>query len=184
MDDIKKPRGRPKEEPKPEKIKTRDAHPGAGKPKGHPQRDREELLTRKIDAGLISRYLTLNSHLTLKELQHRLKFEEISILEGMTIKGLIMAYKSGNYSQINFFYERLIGKVPNKIEHSVENPLDKLSDAELIAKKRELEETNRRTLRFIEASSASVTNLEQEALAIVEASNREAETGHKDPSGV
>lgn len=147
--------------------------------KGRTQADREELAMKKIDAGMVTRYFTLNSHLTIHELIARLQTERVSVLEGMIIKGMIQAQRSGDTGQINFFLDRLIGKVPNKIEHEVKNPYKDMSIEELMQEKQRLNEINRKTLNIIEATNERVINQNREIAAYVNATGNSADSGVK-----
>jgi hypothetical protein len=117
----------------------------------NPKADREERIVKKVDAGLISRYLNINSHLTVQEMQAKLKdAKSLSFLEYMTIRGMVVAAQTGDTNRLNFFYDRMIGKVPQKIEHGVADPFEGKTNEELIEIKRKLEATNRQTLKHIE----------------------------------
>ena len=131
--------------------------------RGKAMYDREELIARKIDNRTITRYLTLNSHLTPRELLDRLREEDVSTLEAMIIKAMLKGYRTGDVNQLNFFFERLVGKVPNQIKHSVDNPYDGMSDEELLAEKRRVTEINRKTMRLIEQTNPR--RIEEESIA-------------------
>ncbi len=138
-----------------------------------PQHDREERVLKKVDVRLITRYLTVNSHLSLKEMQAKLKPENaknISMLEYMTIRGMVVAAQTGDTNRINFFYDRLIGKVPQKITHGLDDPYEGKSTEELVEIKRKLEASGRQTLKHIEQLPRT-----QEQAAIAEAEYRKLE---------
>ncbi len=151
--------------------KGNKAAKGVGGREGKPTVDREERLLKKIDAGMITRYLTLNSHLTVQEMQKKLKSaKDISMLEYMTIRGMIVAAQTGDTNRINFFYDRLIGKVPQKITHGLDDPYEGKSTEELIEMKRKLEASGRQTVKHIE----QLPRMKEQA-AEVEAEYRELE---------
>lgn len=137
-------------------------------PKGRTKADREQLAVKKIDLDLVTNYFTINSHLTPHELVARLRTQKVSMLEAMIIKGMLRAYRTGDTFQINFFIERLVGKVPNKIEHSVKNPYEGMSIDQLMAEKIRLTELNRKTLDFIETTNERVITLEKEVKEYVD----------------
>ena len=89
----------------------------------------------KIDKALIDRYLTANSHMTVDQLIRRLNLGDVSVLEGMLIKGLLKAYRTGDPHNLNFFLDRLVGKVPTRVAHSLENELKDMDDATLVKEK-------------------------------------------------
>ena len=121
-----------------------------GVPKGTPSYDAEELAVRKIDKGMVSRYLTVNSHLTKDQLKAKLKNEQVPILEHAVISSLIRAATSGDYYVLDNIFDRMVGKVPNKIEHAKADPFEGKSIDELMQMKRELTESNIKTLRLLE----------------------------------
>jgi len=118
----------------------------------------EALRAVKIDAAMIENYITQNSHLSPHELVARLRNERVSVLEAMLIKAMLKGYRSGDVSQISFFLDRLVGRVPNKIEHNVTNPYKDMSMDELMAEKKKVTELNRRTTQFLEATNERTIN--------------------------
>ena len=89
----------------------------------------------KIDKALVDRYLTANSHMSVEGLIERLQLGGVSILEGMLIKGMLKAYRTGDPHNLSFFLDRLIGKVPTRIAHSLENELAGMDDEQLMREK-------------------------------------------------
>lgn len=89
----------------------------------------------RVDKALVDRYLRVNSHLTVEQLITRLKLEGVSVLEGMLIKSMLKAYRTGDPHNVNFILDRLIGKVPTRVAHSLENELKDLDDEQLKKKK-------------------------------------------------
>jgi len=116
---------------------------------------------------MISRYLTLNSHLTVDQIREKIKLRQCSMLEAMVCRGMIMAYVTGDTHRIDFFFERLIGKVPNKIEHSKPDPFEGKTIEELRLMKLQYEEANRRSLNYIEQNSERVKQQERDVIEIV-----------------
>lgn len=111
--------------------------------------DREELANRRLDHGLISRYITLNSHLTRLELRDRLKEKGLSIVEERIIKSLLGDEASLSLGDL---INRTAGKVPDVIEHAVRDKYAGWTVEELQAEKRRLSDINRKTLTQIENS--------------------------------
>lgn len=100
--------------------------------------------TKKVDKALVDSYLCINSHLTVDELVNKLNGVgpngepvRISVLEGMLIKAMIMAYRRGDVSTIEFLLDRMIGRIPNKVALSLDNELADLSDEELLKRKQQ-----------------------------------------------
>lgn len=156
--------------PKPQDIKKGEKRAlGVKGRKGRPHYDREERLAVRVDKGLVTRYLSLNSHLTLSELKEKIKLNSgISALENMVIRGMIRACNTGDSFQIGFYLDRLVGKVPNKVEHSVPDPFEGMTNDQLLEEKRKLETINRKTMSFIEGTE-HVINLENKVKQLADA---------------
>ena len=107
----------------------------------------EALANKKIDKFLITRYVTLNSHLTEDEARQRLEDPTISIFEKRIIGSLIGCDDALNFNQI---IERVAGKVEERHLHSAIDPYEGKTNEELIEEKRRLEEQNRRYLQYVE----------------------------------
>jgi len=151
----KKPRGKPFE------IKHKKSVGNKGKTTA--SYDREELASRKVDHNLLSRYFTLNSHLTEDELRERLESgERITILE----KRIILALLGDRDADLDFIFNRMAGKVPDVVRHGKEDPFSNMSIEELIQRKRELEDSNRQTLKYIEAEQERQRQIESAAIDI------------------
>lgn len=136
--------------------------------KGRQQYDREELATRTIDNRTVVRYFTLNSHLTINELKARVKNNEVTALESIVINAMINA-NAGDVYKMNALLDRIVGKVPDHIKHSVHDPYAGKTLEELMEEKRRLEKINRQTMNYIEANSESFRQQEMEAQKIVNA---------------
>jgi len=91
---------------------------------------------KKIDAAMLTRYITLNSHLSENELKERLKDPTISIFEKRIIKSLL-----GKDSALSFQYmvERLVGKIADRHVHEVADKYANKTTEELMEEKRRLE---------------------------------------------
>lgn len=162
----KKPRGKPI-------AKGQKLGVGNKSKKDQPQYDREERLARKIDTSMVVRYVTLNSHLTVEEIKSRLNDRnrgKISFLEYMILRCMVVCAQTGDTNRLDMILDRLIGKVPQKTIHAVEDPLEGKEMDELLKMKRDLEETNRKTLQHIEKLPAI-----QQKSNTLEAEYRESE---------
>lgn len=126
--------------------------------KGVTRTELEAFRAIKIDAAMIENYITQNSHLSPHELVARLRNERVSILEAMLIKAMLKGYRNGDVAQLSFFLDRLVGKVPNKIEHEVKNPYKDMSMEELMAEKKKVTELNRKTTQFLETTNERIIN--------------------------
>lgn len=121
--------------------------------KGITQYDREQLILKKIDNVTVVNYITLNSHLTREQLEYRITKEKPSAIEGMLIRGLLRAYDTGDIHQMNFYLDRLVGKVATTLKHEVANPFKDVPTEELIKQKEQLAVIGRRTMDLYEQTS-------------------------------
>lgn len=110
------------------------------KGKTHVTQTLEKVANQKVDKALVDKFLTFNSHLTPNELLKKLKVKPVSILEGMLIKGMLKAFRTGDPHNIDFILNRLIGKVPTRIAHSLDNELQDLTEEQLLERKRQYAE--------------------------------------------
>ena len=147
--------------------------------KGATRLDREALAVKKIDANLVTRIITLNSHLSPHELTARLRTEYVSMLEAMVIKAMIKCYNTGDVHSLNFFFDRLVGKVPNHVKHEVANPYEGMTDAELLAEKERLQKINRDTLELEMKHNPKLVTQEREVTEFV---NGKPEEGSSEDS--
>lgn len=123
---------------------------GVANRKGLAAYDADELATRTIDKQMVSRYLMVNSHLTKDQIKARLATGQVSMLESMVMRTMLRCYYSGEVGILDFFLDRIVGKVPNKVEHTKADPYEGKTLEELQAEKLRLEAINRKTLSFIE----------------------------------
>lgn len=121
--------------------------PGNQLSKGISSADMESLANKRIDASLVARYITANSHLSEPQLRERLKDSTISIFEKRIIKSLL-----GEDSALSFQYmvERLAGKIVERHVHEVANKYSDMTTEELLAEKRRLEEQHRVNIDYAE----------------------------------
>lgn len=123
--------------------------------------NREELLNKRIDHRLVTDYITLNSHLTIKDLKDKLKYEKVSALEHMIVQAIINAALTGAPEKVDFILNRLIGKTPTLIGIAkLPNAMDEMSTEELIAEKLKIEEAIRDTLEYERKTSERFINQE------------------------
>lgn len=128
-------------------TKGNTASKGSSGLKGLTPLEIEALANKKIDKFLITRYITLNSHLTEDEARQRLEDPTISIFEKRIIGSLIGCDDALNFNQI---LERVAGKVEERHVHQAIDPYEGKTNEELIEEKRRLEEQNRRYLQYVE----------------------------------
>lgn len=138
----KKPRGKPF--PKGHKISVGNKGPKGG----IASYDAEELAKRKIDNSLVSRYITVNSHLTRLQLEERLVDPNISIFEERIIKSLLGQDSALAFSEM---VNRVAGKVAEEHRHGlIKDKYAEWDDGQLRAEAERLAIENRKTLTHIE----------------------------------
>lgn len=123
------------------------------------QYDREQLALKKIDKVMVTSYITLNSHLPRNELQRIMDEGKVTTLEGMLIRGLIRAYDTGDPAQMEFYLNRLIGKVPQEISHAVKNAYSEMTNEQLIKEKQKHVDSVRKTMQIYEQTKPDVVSM-------------------------
>lgn len=104
----------------------RDFLPGqSGNPKGRPPDSPEIKALKKLTKGELA--VLLNKVLQSKP--EDLKTFKGTVLELWLAAGATKAIQTGDYSRLEFLINRLIGKVPDKLEVS---EIDSVSDEELL----------------------------------------------------
>lgn len=155
---MKKPRGRPFE---------KGNKKSKGKKKGFPQYDAEELATKKVDHGMVSRYCSLNFHLTRRQLEKKLRKGGLSMLEDLVIRSLTGNTEGLSYNPVTLpiqeILNRMIGKVPDIISLAVKNKYSHMTTYQLLQEKRRLESANRETVERLEEEAKQRERLQLES---------------------
>jgi hypothetical protein len=133
--------------------------------------DADELAARTIDKALVNKYFTVNSHLTLNQLREKYRSPNLSALEGMIVKSMILGAEQGDTGRIDFFLDRLIGKVPQKVDVTKTNRFENMTLEQLQAEKARLAEINQNRLRLMEQTDR-VKQQERDVIEIT--ANRES----------
>lgn len=155
-------------------TKNNSAAKGNKSTKGQSTYRKEEKIIAIVDQKTISRYLSLNAGLTLSEMKEKLKErnrKNITMLEYMILRAMVVTAQTGDTTKLNFFFDRLVGRVPQVVKHGLEDPYESKTDEELMEIRRKLNETNRIIMNRIEQ-----TDRVKEQSKIVEAKYRELET--------
>lgn len=92
----------------------------SGNPSGRPKLPADILEGRKLNQIEVARILNRFSNYTLIQLKEILESPESTTLELAIGKIMAEGIKTGDQSRINFILDRMIGKVPDKIELSGE----------------------------------------------------------------
>lgn len=134
----------------------------------------EVVTTKKVDKALVDRFLVLNSHLSVDQLIEKLNrtTDPISVLEGMLIKAMIVAYRKGDVHTINFLLDRMIGKIPNRVAISLDNELEGLSDEELIQRKHQYANDLDKEIKFLKQYNPRVRDQLENANTIIESGSK------------
>lgn len=122
--------------------------------KGKPNYELEERLVRNVDKSLVSRYINLNSTLTVDEMKAKLQDRgNIPFLEYMIIRVLVLCAQTGDPARLNAILDRSgAGPVKQIVKHEVDDPYKDKSDEELLQMKKDLEARNREIVKNIEES--------------------------------
>lgn len=94
----------------------------SGNPAGRVKLPDEVKEAKKLNHNAM--VLALNKFLTwpTEELEAFTKDTSNPVLEMVIAKILVNAHKNGDHMRLNFIFDRLIGKVQDKIEHSLPKP--------------------------------------------------------------
>lgn len=118
-----------------------------------PNFHKEERLIKHVDGRMITRYINLNSGLTLEEMDEKLKEEnkkKITMMEYMIIRAMRTIILTGDMNKLDSLLDRAIGRVPQKTIHGIEDPYEGKTVQELEEIRSRLVETNRKIVTRIE----------------------------------
>lgn len=90
----------------------------SGNPSGRPKTPPDILEIRKMNNAEVTRMLNKFSNCTRKELEQMQSDPNTMALDLIIIKIMLEGMRSGSLSHLNFVLERMVGKTPDKIEHS------------------------------------------------------------------
>lgn len=97
-------------------TKFKKGHPGGpGRPKKDPELAKAEKLTKTEAEQHLIKFMQMD----VEALQDVLKDKKRKVIEHIIGRIALMAIKNGDHSRLDFVLNRLIGKVSDKIEHSV-----------------------------------------------------------------
>lgn len=109
--------------PKAEHLGEHQFRPGqSGNPSGRPKLPEDLKKARRLNQIAVGRIINEYMNLSITELKFELEDESTSALEAMIGKIIIEAHKVGDYSRVNFLFDRMIGKVTEKVEHKMPKP--------------------------------------------------------------
>lgn len=85
-------------------------------PHGRPKLTDEERMARILNRIAFERICNQYLHLSKDELEDIVRRKETPVIELMVASVVIKAIKSGDQHRLNFLLDRLIGKVPERVE--------------------------------------------------------------------
>lgn len=103
----------------------------SGNPNGRPPLPEELKKARKINKAKASQIINDFMNMTILEIKEQISTDDTHAMESLIGKIIIEAQKIGDYSRVNFLFDRMIGKVTDKVEHTMPKPtVIKLLDGE------------------------------------------------------
>jgi hypothetical protein len=109
-----------------------------GNPLGRPAVPADLLEARKFTRLKLERVLNRMIHMTRQELSDYIKNPNIGAMELLLASILTKAISHGDYQRADFILNRLVGKVPDKIDATITNPFLGMSDEEKLEKAKEV----------------------------------------------
>lgn len=88
---------------------------GPGRPRKEEDVRRAAKITRTEAEALLTKFMQME----ITELEAVLKDKKRKVIEHIIGRVALMAIKNGDHSRLDFVLNRLIGKVSDKVEHSV-----------------------------------------------------------------
>lgn len=94
----------------------------SGNPSGRTKLPEEIKQAQKLSK--VSMYAALNKflHWPLEDLEKFCADKSNPVMEMIIAKILVGAHKNGDHMRLNFIFDRLIGKVSDKVEHKLPKP--------------------------------------------------------------
>lgn len=94
----------------------------SGNPGGRPHIPDDIRKARKENQISVARALNKFMYLSLDELDLVIKDQKTEVLDMLIARIISKCMKEGDYMRFNFILDRMIGKVTEKIEHSLPKP--------------------------------------------------------------
>lgn len=128
--------------PKTAHLKDFQFKPGqVGNPGGRPKLPEDIKEARKLNQNEVSRIINKYMNMEISAIKEDMNKPGTKALEAMIGKIISEAHKFGDYSRVNFLFDRMIGKVTEKMEIKVPKPtMVKLLDGPAIMLDHEKEE--------------------------------------------
>lgn len=94
----------------------------SGNPEGRPKLPEDLKKARKLNQIEVGRIINRFMNISVKAIEIETAEPSTTALEAMIGKIIIEAHKFGDYSRVNFLFDRMIGKVTEKVEHKLPKP--------------------------------------------------------------
>lgn len=94
----------------------------SGNPSGRPKLPEDIKKSRRMNQIEVARILNRFVNLSLDELKAEMNNPETRAMELMIGKVMIKAMTDGDHTRFNFILDRMIGKVTDKVEHTLPKP--------------------------------------------------------------
>jgi hypothetical protein len=97
----------------------------SGNPKGRPKYILPDYVkdAALLNRPVVERFFAAYMAMSLYELETKLKDKNLTVLEMMVGRLCLEAMKSGDQSRFDFVLNRTIGKVMDRVEHTVVKPM-------------------------------------------------------------
>lgn len=94
----------------------------SGNPNGRPKLPADLKKARKLNQIEVGRIINKYMNESIEFIKEEMDTPGTSALEALLGKIIIEAHKHGDYSRVNFLFDRMIGKVTEKVEHTMPKP--------------------------------------------------------------
>lgn len=94
----------------------------SGNPGGRPALPDDIKKARKLNTIEVGRLINKYMNMSVNEIKSETENLDTTALESMIGRIIIEAQKFGDYSRVNFLFDRMIGKVTEKVEHKMPTP--------------------------------------------------------------
>lgn len=94
----------------------------SGNPKGRKKMPEELKYAKKLNKEFVEVQLTKFLGKSVKDLDEILENSELPSMQHFISKIILIGIKEGDHVRLNFLFDRVIGKVTEKIEHKMPEP--------------------------------------------------------------
>ena len=94
----------------------------SGNVNGRPILPQDLLESRKLNKIEVSRIISKYMNIPICDILHAVESPDSTALESVIAKLITEAHKHGDHNRLNFLFDRMIGKVTDKVELTVPKP--------------------------------------------------------------